>query len=697
MSTGQFLLSLLCEEIPANALPAAREQLASGFRTELAAEGFGELEVISLSTVLRLVVFVSGLPGRQPDREEEVLGPPLRAAYTGDGAPTQAALGFARALGVPVEALRIAKGPKGEVVAGTRTLSGRPTPEVLAEIARRVVTGLHFPKTMRWGEGEHTFVRPVHNIVALWGNGELTTVVPLELFGVTARGSTSGHRVVSPGRIDVRGTKGLKGFVALLERAGVVLEPAERRRSLETRAIELAAEVGCTVRPDPDLVAEHVELVEFPGVIRGTIESRFLELPEEVLITTLRHHQKCLVLMKDGKVAPYFLAVSDRPDDPEGLVVQGNEWVAGARLADASFFFAQDRKHPLASRAVQLERVVFHQKLGSFAVKTSAVRRLAVELAANARIDAPAEVVERAASLIKVDLVTAMVGEFPELQGVMGGIYAALDGEPREVAEAIADQYTPAGLEGPLPRDPIGAVVGVADRLASLAGLFAVGEVPSGSRDPFALRRATLAVVRVCAEMPLQISLLVALERALEPWAVHTGGDTASVKDALDAFVLERERYYLTTVVGVAGDVADAVLTAHWGVVADDVARARALQTVRQEPVFADLATVFKRVRNIVARGGKGHAAPELLSVPAEVELARLLAGVERDADAALAAGDHGAGLRALATLAAPLDRFFTDVLVITDDESLRAARLALLARVETLFLRLADLSRLSA
>jgi glycyl-tRNA synthetase beta chain len=697
MSRGEFLLEILCEEIPANALPSIREQLAEAFRAELSSAGYEGFTVTTYSTVRRLVVHVAGLPAMQPDREEEVFGPPVRAAFSSDGSPTPAALGFAKGQGVAVDKLRVAQGPKGEVVAATKQLPGRPTPAVLAEICEKVVPALHVPKAMRWGSGEHSFVRPVHRIAALFGAGTLTEKVPVTLFGVVSNCSTVGHRIVNPGRLDLKGAAGFVGYRERLAEAGVVLDPAERLRMIEKRATELAREVGCEVRPDPELVAEMAEFVECPGILRGVIAPRFLELPEEVLVTTLRHHQKCLVLTRDGAVAPFFLAVFDRPDDPEGHVQRGNEWVAGARLADAEFFFGKDRKTPLAARRDALEKVVFHQKLGSFARKAQLVESLAAALATEASVEVAPEVIARACGLMKLDLTTSLVGEFPELQGVMGGIYARLEGEPAEVWQAVADQYLPVGLEGPLPRGPLGALVGVADRMDTLAGLFAAGEIPSGSKDPFALRRAALAVVRICAEAPLQCDLREAAHRALMLRQESAAGAVEKALEALCEFLQERERFYLTAVAGVAPEVADAVIAARWGLVAEDVARARALEQVRGEEVFASLAVAFKRVRNMVSKSGKGRLVVELLKEPAEKELLAAVGTVEKEVERTASAGDHGGGLRALAKLAAPLDRFFTDVLVLCEDGKVRAARLALLARIEKLFLRLADVSRLSA
>jgi glycyl-tRNA synthetase beta chain len=642
-------------------------------------------------------VNAASLPAVQPDREEEVFGPSVRAAFSNDDSPTPAALGFAKGQGVSVDSLRVVQGPKGEVVAATKQLPGKPTPEVLGEICERVIPELHVPKAMRWGNGEHTFVRPVHRIVALFGEGGFTEKVPVSLFGVASNSSTVGHRVVSPGRIDVRGVKGFAAYERLLSDAGVMVDPEERRRTIEGRAGSLAAEVGCEVRSDPALLAEMAELVECPGLLRGEIAARFLDLPDEVLVTTLRHHQKCLVLVRDGAVAPYLLAVCDRRDDPEGHVRRGNEWVAGARLADAAFFFAQDRKTPFASRREALAKVMFHQKVGTFAQKAKAVEALAGYLAAAAGLGLAPELVSHACSLLKLDLTTSMVGEFPELQGVMGGIYARLAGEPEEVWHAVADQYVPAGLEGALPRGPLAAVVGVADRLDTLAAMFGAGEVPSGSKDPFALRRAALAVVRIAAEAPLRCDLREAAQRALELRRDTVTGEMDAAVAALREFLEERVRHYVTTAAGVKPEVADAVLAARWGVVPDDVARARALEAVRGEAVFGPLAVAFKRVRNMVSKSGEGRFVAQLLREPAEKKLLAAVSRAEMEVQRSVEGGDHQTGLRALAELAAPLDTFFTDVLVLCEDKDLRAARLALLGRVEKVFLCLADVSKLSA
>ncbi len=684
-----FLLELRTEEIPANALSGARRQLAGGISRALTEAGFDGLTVEVLSTSLRLMVRVDGLPERQADRTERLMGPPARIAFAEDGSPTKAAEGFAKKAGVAVDELETESTDKGDYLAATVVHEGRATHEILSEIVPVVLTAMRFPKMMRWGLGEYFFVRPVHGLVALFGEA----VIPMNVFGVDAGRETVGHRVHGSEAFEVTSVAGYSD--ALAER-GVLIDPVERRRILDVRAAELAAEAGCRVHPDDALVAEHVELVEYPGLLRGSIDEEFLELPREVVITTLRYHQKCLILEHEtGSLAPHFLTVIDRRDDPEGLVRQGNEWVIGARLADARFFFDEDRKRKMADWSDGLDRLEFHRVLGSIAAKADRVGELAVILADRLGLALGHEELRRAALLVKTDLLTNMVVEFPELQGVMGGHYLRLEGLDDEVWTAARDHYRPTGFDGEIPTSDTGRVLGVADRLDTIAGLFGVGEIPSGSKDPLGLRRAAQAIVKIVAGAGWGLHLGEAIEAAVDglgDLAETPAGETA---DAIRGFMADRVRRYLTDQVGLNADVADAVMASGWNDLPELVARAEALDAVRTSPQMRALSLAFKRVKNITENADLAVVDPTVYDTDEERELdaaSEVFTGKLSDCVGARRFDDAFA---AMGELAEVLDRFFVEVLVMCDDTKIRDNRVALLTRLRRDFMTLADLSRL--
>ena len=684
-----FLLELRTEEIPANALPDARRQLGEGLRKGIAEAGFDGIEIRIMSTSLRLVATVENLPERQADRTERMTGPPTRIAYDDDGKPTKAAEGFAKKAGISVDQLETESTDKGEYLAATVVHEGRASAEILGELVPAVVGSMRFPKMMRWGLGEFFFVRPVHGLVALLGGD----VVPMEVFGTEAGRTTVGHRVHAPGDFEVPSADDLAWELA---NRGVLIDPDERRRVLDERAAELAAEAGCRVHPDDALVAEHVELVEYPGLLRGAIDPEYLELPSEVVITTLRYHQKCLILEnEDGSLAPQFLAVIDRRDDPEGLVRQGNEWVIGARLADARFFFEEDRKRSMEDWSEGLERLEFHRVLGSIAAKADRAGALAAALAERLGLDLDADALRRAAHLVKTDLLTNMVVEFPELQGVMGGHYLRLEGAAEELWTAARDHYRPTGFDGEIPASDTGRLLGLADRLDTIAGLFGVGEIPKGSGDPFGLRRAAQAVVKITAESGWALDLVDAAGAAVDGLAGVIDGPATETSAKVRDFLAGRVRRYLRDVVGVSGDAADAVMAAGWGDLSELRARAEALDAVRTSDRMRALGLAFKRVKNITEEAGETVVDPELFEQDEEREL-----HAAADVFADRLAGCVGArrfddAFAEMGKLAEVLDRFFVEVLVMCDDEKIRDNRVALLTKLRRDFLTLADLSRL--
>ena len=684
-----FLLELRTEEIPANALPGARRQLAEGMVRVLAEAGFADAAVRVSSTSRRLVVTIDGLPERQADRTERLTGPPTRIAFAEDGSPTKAADGFAKKAGVTVDRLETETTDKGDYLAATVVHPGRATTEILSETVPAVLTAMRFPKMMRWGLGENYFVRPVHGLMAILDNA----VVPMEAFGVASGRETVGHRVHGA---DVFAVDSVADYAGGLAERGVLIDPEERRGLLDEQAGRLAAEARCRVHPDDALVAEHVELVEYPGLLRGSIDPEYLELPREVVITTLRYHQKCLILEnEDGSLAPHFLTVIDRRDDPEGLVRQGNEWVIGARLADARFFFNEDRKGQLGDLAGELDRLEFHRVLGSVAAKAARVGELAVILADRLGLDLDSAVVRRTAHLVKTDLLTNMVVEFPELQGVMGGHYLRLEGADDEVWTAARDHYRPSGFDGEIPESDLGRLLGVADRLDTIAGLFGVGEIPTGSKDPLGLRRAAQAVVKIVSEAGWELDLDDAVQAAVDGLDGVVETPAIEVAAAVRAFMADRVRRYLTEEVGVGADAADAVMAAGWQRLPELVARAQALDAVRTSPRMRALGLAFKRVKNITEGAHEPVVNPGLFETDEERELHAASEVFAERLSECVGARRFDDAFAAMGELAEVLDRFFVEVLVMSDDALVRDNRVALLTILRREFLTLADLSRL--
>ncbi len=685
-----FLLEIRTEEIPANALPGARRQLEELFGAQLKEAGYSDIGISALSTSRRLSVVVENMPGRQADRTEEMTGPPIKVAVDGDGKPTPAGEGFARKVGLPFDEVGRVETDKGEYLVATVTHEGRATAEILAKIVPSVAAALRFPKMMRWGDGAHLFVRPVHGVVALLDE----EVVPFSLFGVEAGRSTVGHRVHSPEGFELP-TADLYAET-LLERS-VVIDPEVRRQKLEELADTLASEAGARVHPDPKLVAEHVELVEWPGLIAGTFEERFLELPPEVVITTLRHHQKCLILEngKNGGLQNAFIGVIDRRDDPEGLIQQGNEWVIGARLADAGFFFAEDRKQKLEDVVPGLERLEFHRVLGSLADKAARVGELAVIIADAVGAEVDRDVLRSAALLAKADLLTHMVVEFPELQGVMGGHYLRLEGASQDLWSAVRDHYHPVGFDGPLPESEIGRLLGVADRVDTVAGLFAVGEKPTGSKDPFGLRRAAQAAVKIVALSGWEADVGLVIEHAVAAVAKHSVEGSEIDLETVTAYFGDRVRRLLMDTVGVAFDTADAVMAADWSNLPAAVVRAQALESARTSENFRWLALAFKRVRNITDGQPDAGVDPKLFEMGEERELHETTEEFAKQLQSLLPEGKVEEAFAAMEPIADILERFFVEVLVMCEDGRVRDNRIALLKDLGRQFMELADLSKL--
>lgn len=688
---SEFLLEILAEEIPAGVLSQARNDLLRGLADALAAERI-EGTFFAHSTSRRLILYSRDLPEAQEDHEVEAVGPSVKVAYDAEGRPTRAAEGFARGQGVAVEALRVVSTPKGEYVSVRKVVEGRFTSEILSEAVPAVVARMSFPRMMRWGDGRNSWIRPVHSVVCLLDG----LVVPFSLFGVETGRTTFGHRTLAPGRLVV---VGVDDHLAKLRAAFVEPDYAVRRRTLVEKAASLASDVGCSAVEDQDLLDTLAHLVEWPGLIRGAFEQGYLELPEEILVTAMREHQKVLPARDaSGALAPYFFAVTDHTGDPKGHIVRGNEWVLNARFADARFFWDDDGKLPLEARVPRLARLSFQEKLGDTLRKTERVEALAERLAAEAGLEGERAAVARAARLARADLVTDMVREFPDLQGVVGGLYARRDGEVEAVWQAVYDHYRPAGADDALPRDAVGRVAALADRLDTLAGFFALGLVPTGSRDPYALRRAALGVVRILLEGGLRIDLPAAIAAARRLHDV-AGATAEEVVATLHPFLLDRLRFLLERK-GFRHDELEAVLTTECPEVTDAAERVAAVAAVRKQPDFGPLAIAFKRVQNILAQAGAPEGReldPALMSDDAERQLAGDFYQAKGILDELLAGRRYEEALSVMASLGPSLDRFFTDVMVLVDDPAVRANRLTLLAAMRDQFFRVARLSEIQA
>ena len=645
-----FLLEIGTEEIPDWMIPGALENLRALFedllgRASLKAEG------IALdATPRRLVLRAASLPARQRDSEEKLTGP-------AKSAPPKAVEGFARKLGVAPTDLALETTARGEYYTYVRQVPGRATRDILAEGLAGVILKIYFPKTMYWtGKSGPRFIRPIRWLVALLG-GE---VIPFQLAGVPSGNITAGHRRLGAARIAVT----CADYERLLRENGVILSAAERRRRIE----DGIAALGVRVAPDAALLETLTYLTEYPTPILGGFDAQFLALPEEVRTTVMRHHQKYFTA--EGT---HFVAVMNTGADPDGLVRRGNERVLRARFNDARFFWNTDQHKKLEDRVADLAHVTFQAKLGSYLEKTARVVKLVEELGGG-------EAARRAAHLAKADLTTELVKEFTDLQGVVGGLYARAQGEPEHVWQAIYDHYRPASMEDAIPRHTAGRLVSIADKLDTLRGCFAVGLIPTGSRDPFALRRAAQGVVKTVVEGELRLPVRKLL-----------GGDAPLVE-----FVLDRVRFYFREVRGFRYDEVAAVLASGWDDLVDVEARLAAIQAVRPTADFEPLAASFKRIRNILVQAQfAGGGAVDAALVEAGPE-AQLFAEFQRAKEAARGQQDYRAALETIASIRPAVDLFFDKVLVNAPDQSIRHNRLTLLDTLLAEFSTIADFSEIA-
>ncbi|UCF29945.1 MAG: glycine--tRNA ligase subunit beta [bacterium] len=681
--TRDLLLEIGTEEIPASYLPPALEQIQSLAARELTGQRIAFGKTAAYATPRRIVLHITDVAEAQETSVKEVLGPARAVAFDDKGKPTKAAEGFARGQGITVKDLKTVQTPKGEYVAAVKKEASQPTAEILPAIMPRIITSLHFPKMQRWGYLNLRFPRPIRWLLCLFGSD----VVPFDLEGIESGRMMTGHRFMAPGPFEI---KDVKDYFRQVKRARVVLDQDERKDIIRKGITKAAEEVGGKPIEDEALLDEVTYLVEFPVVLTGTYEKRYLSLPWEVLITSMSSHQRYFsVTNKSGKLLPYFITISNNVARDNALVAQGNERVLRARLEDAMFFFAEDRKIPLMTRVEELKDVVFQEKLGTSYEKMERFRALARYLAKRVEPDSLDEV-KKVATLCKGDLVTQMVGEFADLQGVMGKEYALLEGESKVVARGISEHYYPKFSGDRTPDTVGGAAVSLADRMDTVCGCFGIGITPSGTADPYGIRRHALAIIAILMDRKWRISLADLMKESLK---LLKGKIEVAPKDALASlsdFFRGRLQHQFTGR-GFRHDLVQAVLADHWADPVDAADRLDALAKFSEKTGFADLILSFKRVMNIIPEGFRGKPDKRKARHRVEKDLLDAARDAGKDVAGLLEAGKYTQALNRLAKLKKPVDAFFDGVMVMDKDRSVQKNRLAILQEVSDLFAQVAD------
>jgi glycyl-tRNA synthetase beta chain len=707
--TKELLLEVGTEEIPSGFVIRALKEIEEIAKKLLEDYRIRFSEIKALGTPRRLALYINQVEEKQQDAVTEVLGPAKRVAYDEKGNPTRAALGFVRGQGISVEELQIKNTDKGDYVCVVKREQGGETSVLLQEILPKLIMSLSFPKSMRWGETNLRFARPIHWILALFG-GE---VVDFQLENLRSGNTTYGHRFLKPQAIAVRN---FSDYIQALTQAYVIVDPDERRESIRRQIIELASQRGGKLLEDEELLNTVTFLVEYPVAICGQFNPSYLKLPKELLITTMRKHQRYFsVIDARGQLLPYFLTISNminqntnliqcenepRQEEvtilrPPGasLIQQGNERVLKARLADAEFFFQEDQKRSLESRLEDLKQVIFQEKLGTSYEKVQRFTQLSAYLASILN-EAAKFTVTRVAQLCKVDLVTEMVKEFPDLQGIMGSEYARLAGEPEEVAKGIVEHYQPRFSGDQIPGSTAGAIVSLADKLDTIVGCFGVNLIPSGSEDPYALRRNALGIIHIIVGKGYSLSLSRLISKSLESLQEKLLRPSEEVKkDVLEFF---KTRFlYLLTGQGTRQDTVEAIISAEFDDVLESYKRVLALAEFRSDANFESLLIAFKRVINIIPEDFSGAVNPTLFEKEEEKDLHQAVLKIKDQVTTAFVQKDYTKALTEISALRSSVDKFFIGVMVMVENPEIRNNRLALLNTIAQLFRGFADFSKL--
>lgn len=701
-AVAELLLEIGVEELPYQFIAPALATLKESAEQLFNDQRLAFHAIRTLGTPRRLTLVVEGLATLQASMLKEAMGPSKSVAFDQAGQPTRAALGFAAGQGVSVQDLQVRQTPKGDYLFAVKQEKGRPTKVVLEELLPQLIAKLTFPKAMKWNSTGARFARPVRWLVVLYGGATLS----IAAVGITAGNRTEGHRVLGSAKGLV--VRDAESYLKGLERQGVMADPQRRRHMIEEQIAALCKKTGFVLNVDEDLLDQAVYTTECPNAIIGSFKPAYLDVPQEILITSMKEHQGFFSLLhkETGKLVPHFIAVTNNRAKDMGLIREGNERVLAARLSDAKFFFDEDRKVKLAERVAKLAGVTFHQKLGTMEKKQQRIRKLASFIASSLKPQDGElkQACERAADLCKADLLTGVVGEFPELQGIMGGEYAKHDGESETVSQAIREQYLPRSIEGELPKTTAGQVLSLADRLDSVAAFFYVGLVPTGSEDPFALRRNATAIVRIILESKLRIDVGSYVDTA-RGLVIADGFKGAADSEQegrrrMTEFLFERVRHYARIVHALRDDVIEAVLKPAHGQaldLVDLVQRMKALESVTTKPEFDPLIVGFKRAHRLVEKEqwDRKPVEKDRFEHPTESALYEAVADERGKMLAAMGRGDYGQALDSLVRLKPAIDAFFAAVMVNAEDPAVRSNRLSLLQDVDGFFNSFADFSQI--
>ncbi|MDD5722195.1 MAG: glycine--tRNA ligase subunit beta [Syntrophales bacterium] len=686
-----LLLEIGTEEIPAAFLPKALKDMEKIITGELSENRIGHGRLQTMGTPRRLLLSVQDVEERQEDQILEKMGPSISVAFDERGAATKAAIGFARGQGIDVSELETVETPKGKQVCARKKLIGEDTSDILKELLPRFILSIPFRKSMRWMNLSTRFARPIHWILAIFGGD----VIPFSIENITSSDTSRGHRFMAPEPFKV---EGFEDYLNKTEKRFVIVDPDRRKKIIRDEARAAADAVSGCVLENEALLQEVSFLIEYPSVVCGTFDREYLVLPKEVLITAMMKHQKYFpVVDTHGGLLPYFITVNNTLARDPSLVARGNEKVIRARLADARFFFEEDRKTPLEDHLEDLKNVVFHSSLGTSYEKVERFRKIAKDIATKIVFSSPAsslDTVAMAATLSKADLETQMVYEFPELQGIMGREYALLQGIDPVVAKAIHEHYLPIAAGGDLPKTDEGAIVSIADKMDTIVGFFAINLVPTGTADPFALRRQALGIINIILDKNYPLNLDALIDTGISLLGIRlkrTQGETKA--DVLD-FFRGRFENQLTSQ-GHPYDVVSSVLALGISDIVQSLRKIEAMEAFKKHPDFEPLTIAFKRVVNIL-KDFEGEAVnTSLFEASAEEDLYRAFTGIREKASTFIDNGSYSEALSEMAKLRKPVDTFFTEVMVMDKDDKIRFNRLSLLSEMSHLFHRVADFSRI--